>query len=128
MATGKTAAGNIILPIEGGAQKVTLTASETVILGNSNAGKVSKWMIHAKVGGASPGSCIPKKRVRGSGLTGTDLIAPVYYKDTSSTEIASGTAITANDIYEVVVDGCDLALVYTTGADGMILYCIPVIG
>lgn len=112
----------------GGTQKVTLDTNGTVTVGNADTSRVSKWIIHAKVGGASPGSVIPKKAVRNSGLSGTDLIAPVYYKDTDSAEITSGTAITANDIYEVVVDGCDLHLVYTSGADGMILYCRPMIG
>lgn len=128
MAGTKTAAGNTIETLEGGGKRVNLTISETVFLGNADSSRVSKWIIHAKVGGASPGSAVPKKRARGSGRTGTDLIAPVYYKDTDTTEITSGTGITANDIYEIIVDGCDLALVYTSGADGMVLDCIPVKG
>lgn len=128
MAGTATAAGNTIEVLEGGGKRVNLTQSETVFLYNADASRVSKWIIHAKMGGASPGSVIPKKRARGSGRTGTDLIAPIYYKDTDSAEITSGTAITANDIYEIIVDGCDLALVYTTGANGMVLDCIPVKG
>lgn len=112
-----------------GVKKVTLdTTNASVEVGNSDNSRVSKWRIHAKMGGASPGSAVPKLRLTGSGLTGTDLIAVVYYSDADTAAITAGTGITANGIYEVVADRCDLFFDYTSGADGMILYCQPVIG
>ncbi len=119
---------NKITPLGGGVQKVELDTTAVVPIGNADTSRVSKWIIHAKMGGGSPGSAQPKKAARYSGLTGSDLIAPVYYKDTDSTEITNTTPITTNDVYEVVVDGCDLYFDYTSGASGMTLYCVPVTG
>ena len=114
--------------LEGGGWKWTLNTTATVECGNIHHGVVSKWRLHVKLGGASPGSFVPKIRATGSGLTGSDLIAPVYYKDTDTATITAGDSVDANDVYEVVCDGCDLFLDYTSGADGMIVYCKPVVG
>lgn len=119
---------NTLVTLNTGVKKLTLNTSGTEGVGNADPSRVSKWRIHAKVGGASPGSAVPKLRLTGSGLTGTDLIAVVYYKDSDTTAITAGTGITANGIYEVVADRCDLYFDYTSGADGMILYLQPVLG
>lgn len=115
------------LPNQGG-WKWTLNTSAVVECGNAHHAVVSKWRLHVKTGGALPGSFIPKIRATGSGLTGSDLISPVYYKDSDTATITGGTAVTTNDVYEIVTDGCDLYLDYTSDSDGMIVYCKPVIG
>ena len=119
---------NTLNTLNTGVKKLTLDTTGVEPVGNSDSSRVSKWRIHAKVGGGSPGSAVPKLRLTGSGLTGTDLIAVVYYKDSDTSAITAGTGITANGIYEIVADRCDLYFDYTSGADGMILYCQPVLG
>ena len=119
---------NTLNTLNTGVKKLTLDTTGVEPVGNSDSSRVSKWRVHAKVGGGSPGSAVPKLRLTGSGLTGTDLIAVVYYKDSDTLAITAGTGITANGIYEVVADRCDLYFDYTSGADGMILYCQPVLG
>ena len=119
---------NSLNTLNTGVKKLTLDTTDVEPVGNADSSRVSKWRVHAKVGGGSPGSAVPKLRLTGSGLTGTDLIAVVYYKDSDTTAITAGTGITANGIYEVVADRCDLYFDYTSGADGMILYLQPVLG
>jgi len=119
---------NSLNTLNTGVKKLTLDTTGVEPVGNSDSSRVSKWRVHAKVGGASPGSAVPKLRLTGSGLTGTDLISVVYYKDSDTAAITAGTGITANGIYEVVADRCDLYFDYTSGADGMILYLQPVLG
>ena len=119
---------NTLNTLNTGVKKLTLDTTCVEPVGNSHSSRVSKWRVHAKVGGGSPGSAVPKLRLTGSGLTGTDLIAVVYYKDSDTSAITAGTGITANGIYEVVADRCDLYFDYTSGADGMILYLQPVLG
>ena len=119
---------NTLNTLNTGVKKLTLDTTGVEPVGNSDSSRVSKWRVHAKVGGGSPGSAVPKLRLTGSGLTGTDLIAVVYYKDSDTSAITAGTGITANGIYEIVADRCDLYFDYTSGADGMILYLQPVLG
>ncbi len=119
---------NSLNTLNTGVKKLTLDTTGVEPVGNADSSRVSKWRIHAKVGGGSPGSAVPKLRLTGSGLTGTDIIAVVYYKDSDTSAITAGTGITANGIYEIVADRCDLFFDYTSGADGMILYCQPVLG
>lgn len=119
---------NTLNTLNTGVKKLTLDTTGVEPVGNSDSSRVSKWRVHAKVGGGSPGSAVPKLRLTGSGLTGTDLISVVYYKDSDTAAITAGTGITANGIYEVVADRCDLYFDYTSGADGMILYLQPVLG
>lgn len=119
---------NSVVTNSQGITVVTLDTTAVVAIGNADSTRVSKYRIHAKMGGGSPGSAIPKIRLTGSGLTGSDLISPVYYKDSDTAAITAGTAITTNDMYEVVCDRCDLFFDYTSGASGMVLYCDQVLG
>lgn len=119
---------NRVETLSTGVKKIILDTTGALFIGNSDSGRVSKWRLHAKMGGATPGSAVPKLALTGSGLTGTDLIAVVYYKDSDTSAVTAGTGITANDIYEVVCDRCDLWLDFTDGADGMIIYAQPVLG
>lgn len=106
-----------------GTYKVTLDTTGDVQLPGSEEDTISTWVLHVVNGGANPGSFIPKLKVAGSGLASTEYISPEYYKaSTGSTAITTGTAVTTEDIYKIVADGCDVHLIYTADTHGMIVW------
>lgn len=105
------------------------TTVSDYVIGNAHTEVVGKFRIKSKKGGASPGSLVLKTRPTGTTYTGADCAQPIYYRDGSSTAIAGGTAISGtDDIYEVIVDGCDLLVDYTSSTHSLTVTFKPVVG
>lgn len=115
-----------------GTQIVTLDTTGTLVLKCPSDTKVSRWVLHVVFGGVTPGSFIPKLSAHGSNadLSG-EVVSCVYYKvSTGSTAITAGTATStsAEDIYVVPCDGCDLSLVFTAATHALTVYAVPLLG
>jgi hypothetical protein len=112
---------------DGACQQITLDTTGTYKLGQPVNGAVSSWILHVK-GTGTPGSLVLKLAVTGSGLTDSDLKAPVYWAVDDESMVASGTAITTDNIYGVACDGCDLFLDFTEDTGSMAIYAYPILG
>jgi hypothetical protein len=118
------------IPLAKGCLKVTLdTTGGYEGLSDPTGKLVGRWVLHVVNGGANPGSFIPKLRAKGSSLASGEWRSPEYYnKATGSTAITAATPVTAEAIYEVLCDGCELILDYTADTHGMTVYAVPVTG
>lgn len=109
-----------------GAQVITLDTTGAVVIHNSfGSSKIGSWKLQVVVGGGSPGSFVIKQRLHGSGLTGSNWISTLYYNEATTTVPSAGDPVTANGLYVVVCDQCDVQLDYTSGANGMTVYARP---
>src|SRR5512147_2424401 len=97
-----------------GCHKWVLDTTDNILLPLPEDRVGCTWMIQVKTGGAAPGNFVIKQTVKGSGLSGSDLVAPIYTYTATATPPAAGTAVsTGGRIYQVVADGMDTYLVYT---------------
>lgn len=90
----------------------TATGASAIAVGAANERGPASWVLHVK-GNAWTGSIVPKLRLTGSDLTNTDLQSCIYYTAGDEAAVAAGTGITANGIYTIPCDRCDLFLEYT---------------
>lgn len=120
---------NRITQLAKGCLKVELLTTEGTLLSDPTGKIVGRWALHVVNGGANPGSFVPKLRAKGSELASGEWVSPEYYKVTTGpTAIASGTAVTAENIYEVLCNGTELILDYTADTHGMTVYAVPCTG
>lgn len=111
---------------DGLSKVITLATSGTYKLPNPQPGSVCSYVLHVVHGGASPGTFIPK--LAGIGVSSSEVISPVYTSVASTTAVSAGTAISAEGIYTVPCDGCDLYLVFTASTHSVTVTAHPVIG
>lgn len=109
---------------ERGTRYRTLDTSEVIALGDANDETVSQWAVKVKITGDG-GNFIPKIRLIGSGLSGSDLDDTVYYTADSETAIAAGVASSANNIYYIPADAVDVFLDYTSSTGTMQIFVYP---
>jgi hypothetical protein len=110
------------------AKEITLNGvSGDYVLGQPVPGYVSSWILHVKGTGAA-GSFVPKLIVSGADALGADPIAPIYWSVAAEAMIAATTAVSADGIYGVACDGCDLVLTYTSDTGSMLVVAYPVVG
>lgn len=120
---------NTISTLSTGVKKVTLDTTGTKELMNAfGTSRIGSWRLQFVPGGATPGSVVLKTRLTGSGLTGSNWLSPIYYRDDTTTVQATGTPVTTASLVTVVCDSADLQLDYTSGADGMFVYALPIMG
>lgn len=86
-----------------------VAASANIEVGDTGPHSVGSFMLH--VTGTWTGSIVPKGYLKGNGNTATDRSA-IAYKDMKTGVVTDPTVtpITANGLYEVIVDALSLVL------------------
>lgn len=109
-----------------GVQVITLDTTGSIVLGNAmGTSKIGSWALQVVSGGAAPGSLVLKQRLHGSGLSGANWLATLYYDESTTTVPSAGDAIVANGLFTIISDRKDVQLDYTADADGMTVYAVP---
>lgn len=106
----------------------TATGANAIRIGAANGEPgPAGWFIQLSGTAASFGSLTPKLRLKGSGLTNSNLADTVYYTTDSETAVSgASTPMTAiAKVYYVPTDECDLYLAYTANSTSMTVYLRP---
>lgn len=102
-------------------------ASVTVTLGDPAGGTVGRWLV--RVYGTWTGSITPRKTVMDSAETTVANWPQVAYRnEAAQTDVDNATAITANGLYAIYADGCQVGLVYSRSSGTPTIECVPVRG
>ena len=113
--------------LEKGCRKWTLDTTATIYLGDAADGTVGTFCVQA-VDTGDGGEFYPIQRVKGSGLSGSNLKTTVWYESDASTEIAAGTAKAEDGIFYILSDGLDTYLEYTASTGSKTIYVIGLAG
>jgi hypothetical protein len=99
---------------------VTLSASETLYIGNGSDRNVATAVVQI-VGSGWTGSIEVKGRVTGSGLATADL-ETIAYKTFAAPGSFATAALTADSLIAIPMDGIDAYLDYTHTAGSVTIY------
>ena len=102
-------------------------ATESIILGYGSTGVVSRWIVQVK-GSGWTGTLTAKARAEQSGLASADWKNIPYTDRTTGNTVVSGTAISADGLFEFDASGVDIILSHAWTAGTVTLYCHPVVG
>ena len=118
------------MPMIGNFTTTYSAASGTIgPLNDPGTSAVGRWIIDVKIT-VGTATLTPQKRLKVDTTVTAHAFANCWYtNDLTNTQVTAGTTITANGVYSILSDACDVQLTYTTAGGGIIeIFCTPVTG